>query len=328
MYVEINELGLRDEEVSYQRRNGIGRILLIGDSLTAGFQVPLEDTFGKILEQRLNDGPQPGEWEILNAAVNGFGTDNELLFYRLEGQKYSPDYVILGMYLANDIYNNSRELELWTGGNGHKPYFTLTEEGDLELRNYPVQDVSRLSVSLGSFLKKHFQLPRFISQVLRLRAEVPDQLRPVISAVSGLRGIQEEDEAEIRPLSKGDICDEQYTPEIAEAWEITKALLLQLQEEVGANGARLVVLVIPASAQVKPPEDDGHWYCDQPNIELANFLADAGIPTLDLLGAFRAHRAGDGESLYFERDFHLNEDGHRLAGQELYEFMAETLAEG
>jgi hypothetical protein len=101
-YVVINSLGLRDIETTYEKPAQTKRILFLGDSITAGLQVPLEKTFPKILEKNLNVAGI-GQWQVLNGAVNAFGTDNELLFYRLEGVKFQPEIVVLGVYLANDI---------------------------------------------------------------------------------------------------------------------------------------------------------------------------------------------------------------------------------
>lgn len=328
VHVKINSKGLRDREIPYEKEPGQMRILFLGDSMTAGMQVPLEGTFAKALEAGLNRDRTGETWEVINGAVNGFGTDNELLFYRLEGYKYQPDIVILGVYLANDIYNNSRELELRTGGSEHKPFFVLNESNELVLQNFPVKQADSLSIQAGTFLKRHFQLPRFVAEVLRLRGEVPAVLKPLVNLMGGARGVA------ARPalangsnrgqVQRGDICDEAYTPEIEQAWAVTKALIKQMRAEVEASGAELAVLVIPASPQVVPPADGVSWYCDRPNIELTSFLQDEGIPYLDMLEAFRENSLQGGPTLYYQRDFHMNADGHRLAGELLNQFVKGT----
>lgn len=329
VHVTINSQGLRDYEVSYGKASGTRRILFLGDSMTAAMQVPLEKTFAKILEKRLNSNVADERWEVVNGAVNGFGTDNELLFYRLEGLKYQPDLVIVGVYLANDIYNNHLVLELRTGGNGHKPYFMLTEDGELVLNNYPVEETDSISIRVGSFLKRYFQLPRFMAQVLHLRSEVPQIVRPLVNLIGGQRGVDAASAANSntgqQQVRRGDICDESYTPEIEAAWDITRVLIRQLRTEVEATGAEFAVVMIPASPQLSPPADGVNWYCERPNNELSSFLEDESIPYLDLLGPFREHALTDGTSLYYSRDFHMNEAGNRLAGEQLDLFVRETL---
>ena len=335
VYVEINSKGLRDEEIPYEKPAGTQRVLLLGDSMTAAMQVPLEDTFGKVLEQALNERLTTETWEVVNGGINGFGTDNELLFYRLEGKNYRPDVVVVAIYLANDIYNNSYELEVSLGGNGHKPYFSLDDNEQLVLHNYPVEGTDNLFVKAGTFLKKYFQLPRFVAQVLELRTNVPPALQPLVELVSGQRGaqqIQEREEeagagnnnqAANQSGQRVNICAQQYAPIVEEAWAITEALLLQMRAEVEAEGAQLVILAIPAAPQLIPPAEGKRWYCDRPNEELDAFLKEAGIPYLDLLDPFRQHILDGGEALYYETDFHLNADGHRLAGELLGEFLSE-----
>jgi len=322
VFVKINSLGLRDNETPYQPAPTEQRILLLGDSMTAGMQVPLDDTFGKVLGAHLNASLGTSDWHVINAAVNGFGTDNELLLYRFEGAKYQAQYVVVGVYLANDVYNNDRMLELSVGGNGHKPYFDLNAEGQLELHNFPTPDTDSPSVRLGTFLKRYFQLPRFLAEVLRLRHQVPEILQPLVHALSGDRGVQEQSSGQAASdLSQGDICSDTYTPEVARAWRITKALIKELETEIAAQGSQLIVVTIPASPQITPPGDGVSWYCDRPNQELSDYLAAEGIPDLDLLTTFRDYALQGGPPLYYSKDFHMNVNGHRLAGEALAAFM-------
>lgn len=170
VYVEINSLGLRNRETTYENSDGDKRVLILEDSMTAAMQVPLDTTFSSVLERGLNASAGSANGEVINAGVNAFGTDNELIFYRLEGSRFEPDLVVLSVYLANDVYNNSRFLETRRGGSDHKPYFELDEVGTLILNNYPVEAADTLAIRAGTFLKKHFQLPRFFAQVLALRS--------------------------------------------------------------------------------------------------------------------------------------------------------------
>ncbi len=324
VYVEINPQGLRDVVHPYEKPAGVTRILFLGDSMTAGLQVPLEATFVKVMEQRLNGG-DAGEWETINAAVNAFGTDNELIFFREEASKYEPDIVVLSIYLANDIYNNHYQLETRLGGSGHKPYFTLDAVGGLVLNNFPVESAETFSTKFVGWLNQHFQLPRFLAQMLNLRKNVPDALKPLVELATGNRGAEDAVQSEESGQDTGpraNICQAEYAPLITEAWDITKAIILALRAEVQASGAELVVLVIPAAPQIVVPKEGKPWYCDQPNIELDTFLDAEGIPYLDMLAGFREYAIAGGAPLYYNFDFHMNERGHALAGELLGEYFA------
>lgn len=332
--VTINSQGLREREIPYENVSGATRILMLGDSTTAAMQVELDETFVKQLESELNENT--GSWEVINAGVNAYGTDNELLFYRLEGQKYDPDIVFLNMYLANDVYNNHPTLELRYGGQSAKPYYTLNDDGELELQNFPVEDTATFWTKVGTFLKKHFQLPRFVAQTLALRGEIPPWLAPVVRLFGGGRGAtsagddtpqatESGDGGEVTTASRRpDICDPDPLPIIENAWNVTEALILELEKEVEANGAQLAVLLIPAAPQIVPPEADGEWYCDVPNDRLTTFLDEVGIPYLDMLPAFREEALAGNGPYYFERDFHMNSLGHDFTSELLYQFVDET----
>ena len=51
-----------------------------------------------------------------------------------------------------------------------------------------------------------------------------------------------------------------------------------------------------------------------PQLYVNAFARERDIPYLDLLPAFRAHIARTNARLYRRGDSHLNEEGHRLAG--------------
>lgn len=293
--------------------------------MTAGMQVPLEQTFGKVLERNLNEGLGTAQWEVLNGAVNAFGTDNELLFFRYEGYKYQPDLVVLGVYLANDIYNNKRELDLQSGGSSQKPYFVLNDSNELVLMNFPPDESTSVPVQLASFLKKHLQVTRFAAQILQLRHEVPGILQPLVGLFGGGRGVAASSPRGEDNRPSGDICDEEYSAEIEEAWAITRALIKQLRVEVEGMGAGLAVLVIPASPQLIPPFEGGGWYCERPNQEFSALINEEGIPSLDLLMPFREQVLAGTPDLYYAKDFHMNQAGHRVAGELLAEFVGETM---
>ena len=67
--VSINSQGLRDHEYSPDKPPGIYRIVMLGDSTTLGWGVPLEQTVAKILERELNRTAIPGYLRIEAASA-------------------------------------------------------------------------------------------------------------------------------------------------------------------------------------------------------------------------------------------------------------------
>ncbi len=99
--VELNSHGLRDEEVPYPKPPGERRILVLGDSVTFGWGVSQGETFSDRMEPLLR--ARTGErWQVVNAGVNGYNSEQEAIYLQTEGMRYKPDIVLL-VYVHNDV---------------------------------------------------------------------------------------------------------------------------------------------------------------------------------------------------------------------------------
>ena len=92
-----NSRGLRDRNFDYDRTPKTNRVLMLGDSLTLGWGVPVEDTFSKRIERMFSD--QGVTAEIINAGVGNYNTIQEVEFFLTEGYKYKPDIVVLNFFV-------------------------------------------------------------------------------------------------------------------------------------------------------------------------------------------------------------------------------------
>ena len=101
--VSINSHGLRDREYSLAKPRDVYRIVMLGDSTTFGWGVPVEQTVAKILERQLNAAThdEHRRFEVLNAGVGNYGTVQEFNHYLTYDRAFSPDLVILE-YFIND----------------------------------------------------------------------------------------------------------------------------------------------------------------------------------------------------------------------------------
>jgi hypothetical protein len=152
----INSKGLRDDETPYEKPPGVYRIVLLGDSRTFGYGVPIEKHFSKYLEGYFD------RVEVINMGVSGYGVDQELISLRSEGFRYQPDLVIA--YVAH--FGNHRHMHsnLW---GKHKPYFVL-QDGELVLKNNPVPgEYEGLSLlrKIDVYLVNHSPLYRDLSPI-------------------------------------------------------------------------------------------------------------------------------------------------------------------
>jgi hypothetical protein len=101
--VSTNELGLRDRELERKQDKEL-RILLLGDSVTLGWGVPIEATFGRRLETILAPKREPPV-RTVNSGVGGYNTVQEHAFLRSFVDIIEPEMVVL-LYLPNDIESN------------------------------------------------------------------------------------------------------------------------------------------------------------------------------------------------------------------------------
>lgn len=99
--VTINSKGLRDAEYDYPRKAGVKRILALGDSITFGWGVKVEDTYAKVLERALNAGAASPKYEVLNCGVGNYTASRILGLYEHELHKYRPDVVSLAFFINN-----------------------------------------------------------------------------------------------------------------------------------------------------------------------------------------------------------------------------------
>ena len=123
--VRHNALGLRDAMPDTSRRH---RLVVFGDSYVWGFDVTEEDRFTEHLESE-----QP-TWDVVNAGVSGYGTDQALLLAERILPDLQPDAVLLVYTPQNDHVDNATNVRY----NGYyKPYFVVS--GDtLALQGVPV----------------------------------------------------------------------------------------------------------------------------------------------------------------------------------------------
>lgn len=99
--VKINSIGFHgpESDASAQR---LPRILVVGDSLTAGLHVPASNTWTKVLESQRKEPAQ-----VINVAIDGTGTDTHLMLAQQYVPVYRPDILVLAFY-ENDVGDMTR----------------------------------------------------------------------------------------------------------------------------------------------------------------------------------------------------------------------------
>ena len=137
---EANSQGVRGtREYATAAPHGTLRIAAFGDSYVHGDDVPNDVAWSIVAERK-----DPAV-EVLNFGVGGYGPDQAYLRYLYEGVKLAPHVVFIGYQTENinRVVNVYRPFYSPTSGNPlSKPYFRLSEAGDLILHKNPIQSLS------------------------------------------------------------------------------------------------------------------------------------------------------------------------------------------
>jgi lysophospholipase L1-like esterase len=95
-----NSLGFRDVEHAVTKPPGVYRVIVLGDSVAMGLHVDRsEDVFPAVLQKILV--AQGLRAEVINMAVSGYNTQQEVELFRQEGLRYRPDLVLLAYTLSS-----------------------------------------------------------------------------------------------------------------------------------------------------------------------------------------------------------------------------------
>jgi lysophospholipase L1-like esterase len=122
--VQTNNDGVTPGNTLRERTPGLLRVMLFGDSTVIGRAIPDDQRIHRVLQRLLQK--RGVEAEVINAAVEGYATDQSLLLMKRLIPLYRPDIVAYGL-CENDLDGN-----LATSSFGmSKPRFLLSRNGGL-----------------------------------------------------------------------------------------------------------------------------------------------------------------------------------------------------
>lgn len=338
-----NNLGFRGPDVPFEKPTGTFRIVVLGDSFVAGYGLAEEHLLTTLLQERIAaanraDGEET-RVEVVNAGRVGTSTIRELDLYDALGRRFAPDLVILAYYLGNDLAE------------------VMQEQTDRELANWHPDGWPRraayacfpsLYLELAMLRQSRRQLREF---TVRSEAEVVDDLkqeapargRDADRAVERFRALPWQIRRDVASgmLSEQRIIDSCIEPDrlvraldpddadFERAWNRTKTHLALLNEAATRDGAKLVLVAIPAPFQVDRRSLEFHkqlgyavresWLEAPPRtaLSLADWAQRADVPLLDL-----TERLRDTEwPAYFIEDVHFTPEGSAEAAAAIGDFL-------
>jgi len=308
--VITNSHGQHDYEHTYDKPEGVFRVLLLGDSYVEGLHVARDELFFSLLSERLNSQLAPGSmrFEFIAMARSGWGTAQQLRALEVDGFKYEPDMVILCFLPANDFFNNSRALM----GDPYRPYYVFDEQQELQLQAAQ-RDASRNSPVYRIYKRSQFVC--CLKQSLELmRSNGEDNVQRQF-------GIYRADKSK----------------DWVQAVDITLACIRKMnalcqQRQVAfvcvsLTTRHLVEQVSLASYREAYPDMANHEYDFMyPYKLLEQFHKDSAIPYTSMLTYFCQDFSQAGMPSHFAEDGHWNGYGHRLAADFLFAWFMEDAA--
>lgn len=306
-----NNHGLRSTLLTdYDTDPDTRHILLVGDSFFWGFGVDDDHVLSEVLRSRV-----AGKVEFINGAVQGYGTDQQLIWLTDRGLRYHPETVVLGFFPTNDVDEIANSIMYGRP----KPFFDLHDK-QLEAHNVPVPESPDTR-------RKGFERPGTafgrVKQFLRYHTHIYPFLVERLNSIPSLRsaflemGIAEEYTQNIAGVPNNRLDPEQVQ-------ELSDALIVEMSAVCRKQGIRFLLVHIPrrehgpgGKAELvygMPPND---WN-DRVSAHLTAMTGREHLQFLDLLPLMRS-REQNGEVLYTrtEYDHHWTERGHEVAAEAL-----------
>lgn len=323
-----NSLGMRDgAREPGAPPEGTLRVLVIGDSFTAGSEVADGLQFSARLEATLAESGGPRPVEVWNLGTPHFGTEQSLGLLRARWQEVQPEVVVLGFFEGNDPYDDLRG-----------PGFFRVVKGEVAKAGWGPTRGSRHNAlrAENNRPRPDVRLPgdRWLqahSYAYRLATRALSALR-FRSATSWSGGMAPFNYEAFGGVAWLGLIPE--PPAITAAWAITGELLSELRDEVQARGAKFVVLAIPARFAVEEGRAEqavqggweGAWQEDPSGVKrtwdpqqatrrFAALCEELNIPRIDLQDELSL--VAGREAIYYPNDSHWTPAGHQVAAVQL-----------
>ncbi|MBI4514606.1 MAG: SGNH/GDSL hydrolase family protein [Deltaproteobacteria bacterium] len=288
--VRVNQAGFRcDHEFVPHKRPGTFRVLLFGDSYTAGDGVSNRYRYGNLMERAIAD------LEVYNFGLSGTGTDQQYLIFRQMAADIEHDLIVISVFVEN-IRRVTARYRPWVTHDGEvlvffKPYFQIDDDGHLRLHHVPVPKGPIRPAVLPRSEWRHFdqggRLTWLRDTVNRLGPGAKDLVQRL---------------TRYQPLPA-------YGQSNSPAWQLMKRILAQWITEATVP---VVICPIPLSQHIDETASAASYR--------ARFGELHGPPLVtvhDPLPAFHHFSRSERSQLRFRQDPHFTAAGHRVLAESL-----------
>lgn len=276
-------------------------IAMLGDSFVHGGCVAMERSAAGIVRRRFP--------RTVNLGTPGFGPISELAVIREYGPVLRPRLVLWG-YHDNDFSDLAREKS-----DPHKSrYLSPSYKQDLYQRRNQIE--ATLAADVSDVVARGSGWPPCLEKLGLQEATAPVLLRDLVLGTGYTRAARlmrlDQLYHRVRALLRYASAEKPDT-------RLMESVLRQAKREVEDWGGKLVFVYFPGWAPVR---FNWHSSLDLKDRAFQSARA-AGLPVIDLLKVMKtvpdAHR-----SLFFFPHSHYNEEGYRVAGETIVDFIARS----
>lgn len=280
--VRTNSLGFRQSaELSSARLNGHKRVLVFGDSYTAGDGVSNNYRYTDLIERSLDNV------EIVNFGLPGSGTDQQYLSYLEYAKDVQADLLVIAPMVENIVRNPVSHRLTMNSTNGKlvrraKPYYELTD-GELMLKHSPVP---KAVLEVAEEVKDDSKSPGFLQRV----TATADERFPGFKAwTQRVRGIT---------------WPPEYNSEQDPAWQLMREIIVQWTHQ---SNIPVALCPIPTFAHIQ-----GGITADPYLKRFAEVARATNATLINPLPHFLSLPYAQRNSCRFLNDEHPNKRGHEI----------------
>lgn len=309
--IRVNDVGFRcDHDFVNEKKPGTRRVLLFGDSYTAGDGVSNGNRFGDLLEDEIPN------LEVYNFGLPGTGTDQQYLAYREYADGIEHDLLIIAIFIEN-IRRVAAHYRYYFNENGEqvcyeKPYYELINSR-MVLRNVPPSRHPILESDLSKEERNAIDRGAPVARMANwLNGRGMKDLSVTLGKQINKKGLKDLVQRWIRyqPLPE-------YGSPNSQAWQIMRAIL---EEWIGNHSRKVLLVLIPCHQYVEEIADPSHYQARYRN--LAFSLEDCALhdPMPDLLKySFEDRRR------FRLQEGHLTPKGHAVLTRSLVPVLEDLL---
>lgn len=293
--LHTNAWGCRYPEIAVPRPSGRFRVIVMGDSFTEGYRE--EDSVSRLLEDSLDAGGAPLDYEVVNCGMSSYSVITILLRLREQLLAAEPDAVIVNLDLT-DMHDDywRRRPELVTDAAG-TPLSAGSEDGSGKLRS----SLERHSYVVRAFTAYSRLVEKLVRGWLRGEAE----------------GDAEGDAGAVLTTLNDRYRMHTFQPEAADefeqAWSFFSEQLDRLIDLCEDAGIPCAFSSYPHKAQL-PSGDEPPQVRLEFQRRLAAHLAARDVVFFDAYEPIARAYARDPE-IYLPDDMHYGPEGQRIWGR-------------